>query len=156
MASVKRTHYFGLVLWVVTSASCTTPQLRFSIGAVSAGAVGAAGGVLLSPPDSQNRLLNALIFGLGSALVGAGIGVFSVNEPRSCQAPLNLGPNGEPRAEYHLDESGALPDFLKTRISPTVIEQFQERDRITEDGSLHEPHKVYRVKKPADLVTDSQ
>lgn len=138
-----------------SASSCTTSQLRFSIGAAAGGAIGATGGVLFSPPDSQNRLINGLVFGLGSALLGAGIGVFIPVEPKSCTQPLGQKGSTDPRVEYHVNESEALPEFLKSRLSPTVIEQYHERDRIAEDGSLHEPHKVYRVKKPADLITDS-
>ena len=32
-----------------------------------------------------------------------------------------------------------------------VIEEYLEADRVTEEGTLHEPHKAYRIKRPAEL-----
>jgi hypothetical protein len=47
-----------------------------------------------------------------------------------------------------------LPEFLKRRIQPVVIEEFIEKDQVTDEGTLHEPHRAYRIKRPAELYTN--
>jgi hypothetical protein len=45
-----------------------------------------------------------------------------------------------------------LPDFLEKRLTPLVLEQWVEKDSISEDGSLNEPHKVWRIKRHPELI----
>ena len=44
-----------------------------------------------------------------------------------------------------------IPDFVKARIQPVIVEEYMEAATIGEDGTLREPHKVYRIKRPAEF-----
>jgi hypothetical protein len=139
-------------------ASCSTPQSRTDRMVVGAGigvAVGAGGGAILSPND-ESKGLNALVFGLSGALIGGMIGVLTGKEPEKTPETLTLEEReakGNPKPqELVLPIEGSLPPYLKERIAPTVVEEFIEKDLVGEDGTLHAPHKVYRIKRPAEFI----
>ena len=46
-----------------------------------------------------------------------------------------------------------LPAFVRDRLQPAIVEEFTESDSLTEDGALRAPHKIYRIKRPAELFT---
>lgn len=126
---------------------------RLALGTGSGAAAGAAGGALLSPNDAS-RPLNALVFGLAGGLVGGFVAW--VTEPK------NTPGSGEALKEKELGAmpkskqtsvlfSSDLPSFVRDRLTPLVIEEVEERDSISEDGGLHEPHRVFRIVKPPEL-----
>ena len=53
--------------------------------------------------------------------------------------------------EFHVQERGSLPEFVRDRLQPVVIEEAHQTDLVGEDGTLHEPHKIYRIIRPAEL-----
>jgi hypothetical protein len=119
------------------------------------GITGAVGGAALSP-NSESRGLNALVFGLAGALIGGLIGFFSGTPSKREENGATLesrekATNGS--REIQAPTGADLPAFVKERFRPAVIEEYTEQDSISEDGSLSEPHKVYRIKRPAELVT---
>jgi hypothetical protein len=121
------------------------------------GVMGAGGGAVLSPND-ESRAINAIVFGLLGGLIGGGAAIFS--DPNGAnQSGKNpslkeseLGSAGEKSKQFELNSSEALPEFVKKRFRPVVIEEFIESDRVSEEGTLHEPHKAYRIKRPAELI----
>jgi hypothetical protein len=123
--------------------------------AVAAGSVaGAGGGASLSPND-ESRGLNAIVFGLSGALVGGAVALLTDPEPNPEPGPSSLkdreiGLGGKSR-DYLVVPHQELPEFLKRRVQPVVIEEYVESDRVTEEGTLHEPHRAYRIKQPAEL-----
>jgi hypothetical protein len=129
---------------------------RVLLGAGRGGAAGALGGSALSPYD-ENRGLNTLVFGLTGAVVGALSGLLTdiVPEPRpedrSIKAKeIDLG--ATTRREFVIPNNQKLPDFVKKRIRPAIVEEYIETDALSEDGALSEPHKVYRIKQPTELT----
>ncbi len=132
---------------------------RVLIGAMGGAALGGTGGALLSPND-ESRGLNTLVFGLSGALVGGAIALLTSTDPGPSAAVSDLksrelGSGGLPGTaasrNYFVLPSQDLPAFLKNRVQPVVIEEFQETDRVTDEGTLHEPHRAYRIKRPAEL-----
>jgi hypothetical protein len=146
---------FGMM--TVTSCSTLSTGARVIGGGLVGAAVGGAGGAALSPND-ESRALNALVFGLSGAILGGGIALWTAP---AIQQPA-LGPNLRTRelaaptgaTDYLVQPKQELPDFLKRRVQPVVIEEFVEKDSVSEDGTLREPHKAYRIKRPAELLAD--
>lgn len=155
---MKLSQSVGLLL-VVSLTGCASVAGKYRIlgGAAIGGSVGAVGGAAFSP-DEENRAINALVFGLASALVGGGIALLTDTPERAPDAPNDLrarelgGASGG--REYIVMPNQKLPAFLKPRVKPVVIEEFVEKDRVSEEGTLHEPHKVYRIKRQAELYAN--
>jgi hypothetical protein len=90
------------------------------------------------------------------ALAG-GLGTLLFSTPDEVPAAGNSAPSLTDESNY--DErfithpSQELPPFVRERLMPVVVETLTEPDTVSEDGSLHEPHKVYRIKRQAELVT---
>ena len=141
----------------LTLPACSTlsPKAWVVGAALAGGAAGSTAGTVLSPND-DSRVLNALVFGLSSALVGGGIALWATpdrarSEIKTDLKTRELGTN-RPAQEYLVQPEQPLPDFLKKRVQPAVIEEFTEKDSVTEEGTLHEPHKAYRIKRQAELT----
>jgi len=151
-----------LILTAITflsaCASLRSPRDRMFMGAGIGGAMGAGGGALFSP-NEESRGLNALVFGLSGALVGGVVGFLTASgdEPKSQAKSLEERERANQSQiqgkEFVVLPQDELPNFLKSRMSPAVVEEYLEQDSVTEDGSLHEPHKVYRIKRPAELIS---
>jgi gas vesicle protein len=151
-----------LFLW-----SCSSPTKRFLTGAGVGAAVGGMGGYSMSPNEDSDAM-NAAVFGLTGALVGGATGLLWRDDAtvpdgdkektleekeRARNSPDNAGSSVGGSKEFGLPSS-QLPDFLQGRYAPARIEEFTEREQVGEDGSLHAPHKVYRIKRPATLYTN--
>ncbi|MGE4108220.1 MAG: hypothetical protein AB7F66_13480 [Bacteriovoracia bacterium] len=103
--------------------------------------------------------MNALVFGLSGALAGGLIA--ALTEPKELKGEEIGALEGRDKPAssssfYRVEnpiETGNLPDFLKHRLQPVVIEEAHEVDTLSEDGTLHEPHKVYRIKRAAELIS---
>jgi len=140
-----------LILCVLGCTACSTPRGRFLVGAGIGGGV-AGGTALVLSPNHESTLLNGLVFGLAGALLGGLAGLWAGDNPGAETPKGSLREREQSSgAIYSVPESGALPAFVKDRLQPVVIEEIQEGDSISEDGSLHEPHKIYRIQRPAEL-----
>jgi len=145
-------------------AGCATTSGRFSIGAALGGGVGAVGGAALSPND-ESRPINALVFGLLGALAGGTLGILTdsqsskeIPHPSLRSKEMSKEMSNEInqttlRNEFEISNPKSLPPFIQERLTPVVVEEYHEPDSLSEDGSLHEPHKVYRIKRPAELIS---
>lgn len=142
-----------LISFALNGCASISGNGRILLGAAAAGSAGVAGGAILSP-NSESRGLNTLVFGLSGALVGGVIA--ALTQPSSSPEPVKtlkdreLDIRGTPRQTW-IAPTGLLPSYVKQRLQPVVIEEFEETDRLSEDGDLHVPHKVYRIKRPAEL-----
>ncbi len=126
------------------------------MGSVAGGAVGAIASSALSPND-ESRGLNALVFGLGGALTGGLLFLFSHDDseiPQSKNLSLKekeIGAGGGKISGEYFIPQNELPGFLKERFKQAIVEEIKVPDTVSEDGALHEPHKVYRIKREAEL-----
>lgn len=138
----------------LTACATVSGKKRLALGALSGTAVGASGGAILSPNDAS-RGMNALVFGLSGALIGSLIAVLSDPGPGEPSTDQSLKAREasrlEMKREYLVEPSGTVPSFVKQRLQPTIIEESIERDQVSEEGILHEPHKIYRIKRQAEL-----
>lgn len=152
---------FALTILLAFLSSCattTSKRSRMMTAAGIGGTAGSVGGALFSP-NRESRGLNTLVFGLVGALLGGLIGAWT--EPGSGETPTapsetlkekELSSPGDSR-EFTVPPQGDLPGFLKDRVQPAIVEEFIETDMVGEDGTLHEPHRVYRIKRPAELIS---
>ena len=153
----KKTIQIVLILSIAIQgcASFQSQRDHVLLGAGAGGAIGAVSGAGLSPND-ESRGMNALVFGLSGAIIGGLVGFFTPSIPDSKKGAQNLEEKDmasrQNNKEYSLSPNEELPDYIKKRLSPTVVEEFIENDQVGEDGSLHAPHKVYRIKHPAELI----
>ena len=150
----KRIMICILILSLTTS--CATGRGRFLLG-VGIGGVAAGGTAALLSPNSESLGLNALVFGLIGALTGGVIAAFAFKDPsltlqESSIKSRELG-NGNLGDTQHftIPSSPNLPSFLKERLQPAIIEEGLEPDTVSDDGTLHAPHKVYRIQRQAEL-----
>ncbi len=143
------------LLAVLSTSGCAslTGRKRFLLGTGLGAGLGAAGGAVFSP-NQESRMLNTLVFGLSGALLGGVAALLTDSKP---EVPKS---QGDLKAQESLDRSlrefqvtpnQQLPKFVRERIQPLVIEEFIEEDSVSEDGTLHEPHKAYRVKRSGEL-----
>jgi len=153
IATRVRLSRVGIVALATVLASCSTGSKQTYSWAFSGAAAGAAGGALLSPND-ESRGLNALVFGLTGALFGGLVGILTGgnSEKRDSTNPQISTPKQvDGSRELMLPVSTPIPDFVKARIQPVIVEEYMEAASIGEDGTLREPHKVYRIKRPAEF-----
>lgn len=141
----------------LVSSCATAPRKRFLIGAGVGGATGTVGGALFSP-NSESRGLNALVFGLVGAIVGGVTGLL-IHDDAEIPEPKKLEKNAaQPELsdrEFQVAPAAKeLPAFVRERLKPVIVEELHEPDTVSEDGSLHEPHKVYRIKRQAELIAN--
>ncbi|MEK6577615.1 MAG: hypothetical protein AABZ55_00180, partial [Bdellovibrionota bacterium] len=106
----------------------------------------------------ESRGLNALVFGLTGALAGGVMAILTDKSNSPAHETLSLRerdqgliPEGK---NYGVSIDDGLPSFVKDRLKPIVIEEFVQRDNLSDDGTLHEPHKVYRIKRNAELISN--
>jgi hypothetical protein len=106
--------------------------------------------------------MNALVFGLAGAVAGGALAILAApsdSDPATTEHTLKTQELlGAPGASsfgndklYSVSPSTQLPSFVKERLQPVVIEEATEPDSVSDDGTLHEPHKVYRIQKNAEL-----
>ncbi len=141
-----------LTLAIVLTSCSTVPRKRFLIGAGIGGAGGAVGGAVLSPND-ESRGLNSLIFGLVGAIAGGVIGLLIHDDSEIPEAKPSAAklPSGGPK-EFQVEATDqTLPEFVKNRLQKITVEELPQPDTVSEDGTLHEPHKIYRIKRQAEL-----
>lgn len=157
---VKQTQI--LILAALIASGCATPKSsrsRVILGIGIGAGLGATGGVAFSPND-ESRAINALVFGLAGALIGGSAAVLTSGEETSARNEKSFRERElgltRPDSEYTIAPHQDLPPFLKNRVQPVVIEEYVETDRVTEEGTLHEPHKAYRIKRPAELFARPQ
>lgn len=150
---MKRLISLTLILLFLT-ACATNPRKRFLYGAAIGGGTGVVGGAVLSP-NSESRGVNTLVFGLVGAVAGAAFALFSRDDSEIPESANSLEQREASRdAEIYVTDTSSqkLPDFVKERLTPTVVEEYTENGPVTEDGLLHEPHKVWRIKRAPELV----
>ncbi len=153
MTSVKLLCAFFMTIGFTGCASLGTGW-RLAIGTSGGAVVGAGAGALLSPNDAS-RPLNALVFGLAGALGGGLVAYLTdptPSQPRGETLKQKELADQAEASRFSVGASGELPAYVKERLAPVVIEEAVERDAVGEDGSLHEPHKVYRIVRPAELT----
>jgi hypothetical protein len=149
----------SVMLWGISLTSCASlsGKNHTFAGVALGGALGAGGGVALSPND-ESRAINAIVFGLLGGLIGGGAAIFSdpngANQSGKKESlkEKELGRSVQETQSFELRANEPLPEFVKERFRPVVIEEFVESDRVSEEGTLHEPHKAYRIKRPAELI----
>lgn len=147
-----------ILLSLTLFTSCAiAPRKRFLIGAAIGGTGGAVSGAVLSP-NAESRTLNALVFGLVGTLLG-GLTALLIHDDSevpeskaSSQNASNANAKNSGREFDVVPSTQELPPFVKERLKTIVVEELEEPDSVTEDGSLHEPHKVYRIKRQAELI----
>ena len=153
MATLRKTIAAILLIAQVT-ACATSPRKRMFIGVGAGAAVGAAGGAILSP-NSESRGLNTLIFSIIGALAG-GLGALLLSHEDEIPAGKTPAPGLTEESaagiEFINRPTQPLPQFVKDRLVPVVVEELVEQDTVGEDGALHEPHKIYRIKRQAELI----
>ena len=153
MGTLRKSIVTVLLLSLATSCAMA-PRKRMFIGAGAGAAVGAAGGAILSP-NSESRGINTLVFGLMGALAG-GLGALllgSEDEIPTGKKPVpGLTEESAAGVEFINRPNQPLPQFVKERLVPVVVEELTEKDTVGEDGTLHEPHKIYRIKRQAELI----
>ena len=151
---MKRLVVFFSVTFLSSCSSLSLKE-RVLLGAGIGATTGAVSGAALSP-NVESQGLNALIFGLSGAVVGGAASlIFSDNkDPVSGSLRERLEQRDSTKNNlYAVPPTGKLPKFVMDRISPAVVEEAIEKDQISEDGTLHEPHKVYRIMRQAELYT---
>ncbi|MCM0604482.1 MAG: hypothetical protein KA715_00155 [Xanthomonadaceae bacterium] len=150
--------FFISALMIFALSSCSTLSLkeRVLIGSGIGAATGAIGGSALSP-NSESQGLNALIFGLSGAIVGGAASLIFTDNKDHVSGSLRERLEQKDQSknnQYLVQPTGKLPQFVRDRISPAVVEEAIEKDQISEDGTLHEPHKVYRIMRQAELYAN--
>lgn len=156
---MRRLIFMLIAILIGCGCSTTRSVKRMGIGAAGGGAFGVVGGAVLSP-NSESRALNSLVFGLSGALVG--VAVAALTQPQDAEVNPETGSfkareqqGGASARQFTVgvpvQSARELPAFLKERLQPVVIEEALETDSVGEDGTLHEPHKVYRIRRPAEL-----
>jgi hypothetical protein len=154
----------ALLIVAVFNSSCATvvPKSahgKFLAGAAIGGAAGAGGGAALSP-DAENRSLNALIFGLTGAIAGGLTGLLLHKD--SNDVPASTGDvrlkeeEFTKKGELYTVPLKPLPEGVKGRILLPIVEEVDEDESVDQDGSLHEGHKVWRIKEPAGFSPKQQ
>jgi hypothetical protein len=136
------------ILIVIALPGCASTRGRFLIGSLAGGAVAAPIAVGLSP-NKESVLFNALVFGLGGALAGAFTGVLSGPDVHLESGLSSTNLRAREALHAPAQDSNA---YLEGRVIPPVIETFRQEGLISEDGVLHEPHRAYRIARPAELV----
>ena len=135
----------------------TTGRTRIVLGVGMGGAIGAAGGGAFSPND-ESRGLNALVFGLAGAVAGGLVGLMSDPTPPPSDGKMSLRERDlgvSPSANsFVVPPDQGLPGFVRQRLQPLVIEESIQQDTVTEEGTLHEPHRVYRIKRMPELYSN--
>lgn len=134
----------------VLTLSCSSIQLRVSGASVLGGALGGMGGYAFSPYE-QDRIPNLILFGMAGALIGGACGLLWPDDFEQEKNATLKRSESDYSKQIILSNPSELPDFLKNRIQPTIIEEFTEKPTLSEDGSIHEPHKVYKIKRPIEL-----
>lgn len=153
---------FLLGLCLASFAGCSSVRGRFVVGSLMGG-LGSGGTAVLLSPNAESRALNALVFGLAGGLAGALLGVVTYTE-NSCltsypslqerelkSSRTSSKSDDDHRFVYPVPTSNNLPEWLKTRVSQPVIEESIERPTLGEDGTLHQEHRTYRIKRQAEL-----
>jgi hypothetical protein len=121
---------------------------------------GSVSGAVLSP-NSESRGLNALVFGLVGAVSGGVLGLLLHDDAEIPDAKKTevldqkvkeSSRNFKINSTQSIESGATLPAFVKERLKAVVVEELSEPDFISEDGSLHEPHKIYRIKHQAELI----
>lgn len=145
----------AILLMLLALSGCAGLGLSRSAQYTLGGAAGGATGGYAFSPNEESRALNALFWG---ALGGA----FSYLTERAFRPEKNEGLPSTlesrelfPRPGRDIEvphEGKTLPEYVRKRLTPVVIEEFKERDAIGEDGSLHEPHRVWRIKQQPELT----
>lgn len=148
----------SVVAFLMLASCASSNRNRDFVFSVSAGAaVGAGSGAALSP-NAESRPWNAVIFGLTGALVGGALNyLLSNKEPAEDSATKSLLEREKKIVQSNAitinpPVAGAVPDFLKNRVTNLVIEELTLPSTVSEDGVLQEPHKAYRIKQQPELL----
>lgn len=150
-----RSSLFFVICVILLLGCSTTGSKRIFLGVGSGLATGAAGGIVFSP-NSESTVLNALVFGLAAGLVGGSIAALTDTSPKASSTQMTLKENDlglKPfEANYAPKLSDEIPGFVKDRLKPLVVEEYVQQEVLSDDGTLHEAHKVYRIKRGAELI----
>ena len=130
------------------------PKRDFVLGVGLGAGAGAAGGAAFSP-NRESRPMNALVFGLVGALAGGTVAYLKNQKATPEETKMTLKDKelqpGASAQQYVIGPDQGLPDFVRRRLQPAVVEEYVEADQVSGDGTLHEPHKVYRIERPAEF-----
>ncbi len=144
--------YLIVAILIFSFSGCATnPRKRALYGAGIGAGIGAFGGAVLSPND-ESKGVNALVFGLTGAVLGGIVGLFLHDDAELPKAGDTLEERELGQEFVVPQETGALPAYVKDRLQPLVIEEYVEKDSVGDDGGLREPHRVWRIKRPAELA----
>lgn len=136
--------------------SCSTFSLRDPWAATAVGLAAGAGGAFALTKEKQRQGTNMAIAGAVTGLamhLGAKFVWSRETDPAKAELLELRERNFRPTREITVPAtSQKLPDFLERRLTPLVLEQWVEKDSISEDGSLNEPHKMWRIKRLPELV----
>ncbi|RYZ78620.1 MAG: hypothetical protein EOP06_28715 [Proteobacteria bacterium] len=146
----------NLLIAVLLLQGCSRfdPRDPIVAGLIGGGA-GALGGYKLSP-NIESRSLNVGVFGALTGMAGYLGARYLWAKDTAPTEPVTLE-NRE--RNYRLNQElvlpateQKLPDFLEKRLTPLVLEQWVEKDSVAPDGSLNEPHRVWRIKRSPQLI----
>jgi hypothetical protein len=90
-------------------------------------------------------------------LAGGGLSILTADDPKIPKSESSLKEKeqlirlGDNSKVYEVPVDTKLPDFVKKRLAPVIVGETRESDSVSEDGTLHEPHKTYRILRPAEL-----
>lgn len=144
-----------LLIFSLVLSGCSTfashRSLKYSGGGAAAGAALGYG----FSPNKESQGLNALLWGG----IGAAFGYLFERAFRDRGDVVEIPSNLEAKELFRESEEFVLPAtkqklpaFVQKRLTPVVIEQYTEKDTAGEDGSLHEPHRVWRIKQQPELL----
>jgi hypothetical protein len=143
----------SLILLIFASSCSSNKGLWLPI---AGGLIGVVSGSALSP-NEESKSLNTVTFGAVGLAVGASLLYYSSIEKPNLAQEDSLKERIEASKKIQTLATEAisqtpLPDFLKGKISPIVIEEIDLKNFQSEDGALHEPHKAYRIVQQPELI----
>lgn len=149
-----------LLLFCVALSGCANFSLRDPWASTAVGLAGGSAGALALTKNKEHQGKNMAITGaaLGLAMhLGAKFLWGKEIDPAKAEILELRAKNLRPAREITVPAANQkLPDFLEKRLTPLVLEQWVENDSISEDGSLNEPHKVWRIKRHPELIPQAK
>jgi hypothetical protein len=128
---------------------------RTTQGGLIGAAAGAGVGMALSP-NKESVQMNGLVFGITGAIAGGTLAYLTRSKAPKSSASNTLDERAQ-AAElasktFQVPLQSDLPAFVRERLTPVEVEEFELSDLVSDDGTLHGPHKAYRIKRNAELV----
>jgi hypothetical protein len=150
----------GFMILLAALSGCSSIDLQNPWTAASLGLVGGmgAGYGLTYEKARRGQNMGIAAAGLGTlAFLGAKYIWGKEVDPSKAEILELREKNFRPTKELVIPPTRQkLPDFLEKRLTPLVLEQWVEKDSVTDDGSLNEPHKVWRIKRTPELIPSAK